>query len=346
MNFSLFLLPLLTSFVLAVLVLIAMILWGKKMMLVDERVESRHIHQKGISRFGGVALIVAFIVSVLLDKNLVIDLPLFGLLVASMAILFFGVIDDLKQLSWRSQLFFQVVLVLFMYFMGAKLQFVSNPFGGIFLFQGVTGAFLCIAISVVWVVFLMNAINWVDGIDGVAGGITFISGLSILFLSLRPEVNQPPISIITAILLGSLAAFLLLNFHPAKIIAGTSGSMFMGFILAILAIFAGAKIATTLLVLAVPIIDALWVIGQRFKSGVSIFSGDRRHLHFRLLELGWSKGNICFFYYAVTALVSFVALNTRALGKLTAIFVVALIMLVILVVISKKTEPRNVNSAQ
>jgi len=116
----------------------------------------------------------------------------------------------------------------------------------------------------------MNAINWVDGLDGVAGGITFIGVLSVFFLSQRENVNQPPITIISAILLGSLAAFLIFNFHSAKIMAGTSGSMFMGFILAILAIFAGAKIATTFLVLTIPIIDALWVIGQRFQFFLQI----------------------------------------------------------------------------
>jgi len=307
MNYSLFLMPLAVSFIVAVFILIAIILFGRKNGEADLRIESRHVHRSGISRFGGVALIISFIIAVLIDRNLVIDAPLVGLILALVLILFFGVIDDLRQLSWRTQFFFQIALVLFVYFIGIRLEFVSNPFGGIFLFTGSVGIFLSLVISIVWIVFIMNAINWVDGLDGVAGGITFIGVLSVFFLSQRENVNQPPITIISAILLGSLAAFLIFNFHSAKIMAGTSGSMFMGFILAILAIFAGAKIATTFLVLTIPIIDALWVIGQRFRAGVSIFSPDKRHLHFRLLEIGWSQKQICFFYYAVTAIVSFVA---------------------------------------
>jgi UDP-GlcNAc:undecaprenyl-phosphate GlcNAc-1-phosphate transferase len=340
MNYDLFLMPLLTSFVIAASFLIAIIFFGKKGFPIDARIQSRHIHQKGILRFGGVALIVAFVAAVLLDRSLVVDLPLKGLLIATLAILVFGVIDDLRQMSWQLQLLFQIVLVVCIYFVGIRLQFVSNPFGGIFLLQGTLGSFIAMAISIGWVVFLMNALNWVDGVDGVAGGITLVGAVAIFFLSLRPEVNQPPIGIIAASLIGGLIAFILLNFYPAKIIAGTSGSMFMGFMLAVLAIFAGAKIATTLLVLAVPIMDAFWVIGERLKMGASIFSPDKRHLHFRLLELGWSVKKICFFYYSITVLVAVIALNTRALGKLVAILLVVSFILIVFVIIRKRVAEK------
>ena len=345
MYYDLFLIPLFTSFVIAVFFLIGIILLGRKFSIVDDRIGSRHLHQKGTLRFGGVAIILAFILAVLIDKKLVIDPPLMGLLLASIAILFFGVFDDLKQVAWSWQLLFQIMLVVLVYLMGSRLQFVTNPFGGIFLFTTSIGLVLGLIISIVWVVFLINAINWIDGIDGVAGGIAFIGGLSILLLSMRPEVNQPPITIITAILLGAFLAFLLFNFFPAKIIAGTSGSMFMGFILGVLGIFAGAKIATTLLVLTVPIIDAIWVIGERWTAGVSIFSGDKRHLHFRLLELGWSQRNVCLFYYLITIVIAFIALNTRALGKISAIFFVALVMFLVLIFIRKKIISRSTISS-
>jgi UDP-GlcNAc:undecaprenyl-phosphate GlcNAc-1-phosphate transferase len=346
MNYNLFLAPLLVSFAIAVAVLVAIILWSKKKPLLDGRIESRHVHQKGISRFGGVAIIIAFVATILIDKKLVVDSPLMGLLIAVVAILFFGVLDDLKQISWKAQFLFQIGLVVLVYSMGIRLEFISNPFGGIFLLQGVIGTIFCIVISIIWVVLLTNAINWVDGLDGVAGGITLIGGLSIFFLSLRPEVNQPPIAIIAATLVGAMLAFLLFNFFPSKIIAGTSGSIFMGFVLSILAIFAGAKIATTLLVMAVPIIDALWVIGERWHAGVSIFSGDRRHLHFRLLELGWSVRKICFFYYAITAVVALVALNTHALGKFATFVVLTVCMVAFFVAIRGKIGIKNMNEAQ
>ncbi|EKD58925.1 MAG: glycosyl transferase family 4 [uncultured bacterium] len=211
--------------------------------------------------------------------------------------------------------------------MGVRLQYVTNPFGGVFLFEGFSGHVISLFFSTIWIVFIMNAMNWIDGVDGASGGVTFIGAVTIFFLSLRPEVNQPPVAIITSALLGALGAFLFFNFYPAKILAGTSGAIFMGFILAIMAVFAGAKIATTLLVLSIPIIDALWVVSQRYLSGHSIFLPDKKHLHFRLLDAGWSHRSICFFYYAITIIISFIALNTYALGKILAFFLVAIMML-------------------
>jgi len=274
----------------------------------------------------------------------VITVPLLGVLLASGAILVFGVVDDIKQLGWKSQLFFQLVIVALVYIVGVKLQYVSNPLGGIFFFDGGLAYLLGLVVSIIWVVFLMNVINWVDGVDGVSGGITFIAAGTIFILSQRPEVNQPPVGIITAALVGSLAAFLLLNFYPAKIMAGTSGSMFMGFMLAILAIFAGAKIATTLMVLAVPIIDALWVMGERLRQRKSVFMADRRHLHYRLLELGWSAKKICIFYYLVTVLISVLALNVRAVGKAASLIVILIASMAMLVIASRKVAaPKNLN---
>jgi UDP-GlcNAc:undecaprenyl-phosphate GlcNAc-1-phosphate transferase len=227
------------------------------------------------------------------------------------------------------------------YIKGVRLDYISNPFGGIFLFHNYGGFIVGIIVVVIWTVLLINSMNWIDGIDGISSGISLIGGATIFFLSLRPEVNQPPIGIISTVFMGGLLAFLLFNFHPAKIIAGTSGSMFMGFVLAVLAIFSGEKIATTLLVLAVPIVDALWVIGERFQSKKSIFSADRRHLHYRLLELGWSPKKICIFYYAITAFIAVLALNTRAAGKTITFVLFGVIMLGMLIWIRNKVSQKT-----
>jgi len=155
-------------------------------------------------------------------------------------------------------------------------------------------------------------------------------------LSLNPEVNQPPVGIIAVILAGAVLGFLIFNFYPAGIMAGTSGAMFMGFALAALAIFAGTKIATALLIMAIPIIDVFWVMGERIKAGDSIFKSDTRHLHRKLMELGWTQRKIALFFYAVTFLIAVVALNTRTIGKLITIILVAVIMVTALIIINKK----------
>ncbi|EKE25470.1 MAG: undecaprenyl-phosphate alpha-N-acetylglucosaminyltransferase [uncultured bacterium] len=187
----------------------------------------------------------------------------------------------------------------------------------------------------------MNAMNWVDGMDGVSGVITLVAIITIFFLSLKPEVNQPPIGIVTAALAGSLVAFLIYNYNPARIMAGTSGSMFMGFILAVLAIFAGAKIATTLMVLAIPIIDALWVLGERIYLKKSIFEADQRHLHFRLLKIGWSVRKIFLFYFLTTSVIAVLALRMRSIGKIATMLIFALFLVLILLYLARKVSSEN-----
>lgn len=335
---NLFWIPFLTSFTISALLLILFILANRKKTFDDMRISDRHIHHRGISRFGGVALIISFTAALLLNKMLVITVPLMAIFITSGVILIFGIIDDIRQISWKIQIFFQAGIVLFVYSMGVHLQYMTNPLGGIFLFNDSFGYVFGLIITLVWAVLLMNSMNWIDGVDGVSSGITFIGGLAIFILSLRPEVNQPPISIIAAALIGCTAALMLFNFHPAKILAGTSGSMFMGFILAILAIFAGAKIATTLLVMAVPIVDAFWVIGERIRSGDSIFSADKRHLHYRLMELGWSPKIICIFYYVITAFIAVLALNTGAVGKTITFIIFVFVMVGLLAVINRRVN--------
>lgn len=338
MGYELFATPLFVSFAVCAVLVNIFIFFAKKKKIFDSRTSNRHIHMPGLSRMGGVAIILAFLLALYLNKKLVLSFPLLGVYVGSLSILLFGIWDDFKQLGWKTQLAFQILLVVVVYFLGLKLNFVSNPFGGLFIFSGLAGQIVGLMISVIWIVLLMNAMNWVDGADGVSGGVTLICATTIFFLSMRPEVNQPPVAIITSALAGSLLAFLIFNINPAKILAGTSGSMFMGFILSSLAIFAGAKIATTLLVLAVPIVDAFWVIIQRFRHKGSIFSPDKRHLHFRLIELGWSQRKICFFYWSITIFIAIIALNTRASGKIMAFIFVAVALLAMMSLIENKSK--------
>jgi len=144
------------------------------------------------------------------------------------------------------------------------------------------------------------------------------------------------------ILAGSVLGFLVFNFNPSRILAGTSGSMFMGFSLAVLAIFSGTKIATALLVLALPIIDLVWVIGERIRQKKSIFKPDRNHLHYKLLELGWSQSKINALFYFITLIMAAIALNTRILGKSITFLAATLLLVLALAVINNKTKRNSI----
>jgi UDP-GlcNAc:undecaprenyl-phosphate GlcNAc-1-phosphate transferase len=291
-----------------------------------------------VCRIGGVAIIIGFAVALLLDGNLIISEKLWGIIIVSFLILIFGIIDDFLELDWKAQLIFQISIALLIFVFGVRVEYITNPAGGLIFLN--VGKYLIpsFVFIMIWIVLLINSMNWVDGIDGLSGGATLIGILTIFFLSLKPEVNQPPVGIIAMALAGSILGFLIFNFYPSKILAGTSGSMFFGFILATLAIFAGTKIATALLVMAVPIIDALWVIGERLRSGNSIFKSDNRHLHYKLLEIGWSPKKITLFLYAVTFSIAIVAVNTRAIGKIITLTLIIAIMVSALIFIGRKLE--------
>ncbi len=322
--------PFLIALVISVGIVFLILRWDEKgrfkKFFLKNRKTKRHIHKKNISRLGGVAIILAFIITILIDKNLVISNVLWGMILGSLIILVVGVWDDFKEIDWRWQLFFQIIAVGFIFLFGAKINYISNPFGEVIHFDTPIKMALGILLGIVWSLILMNALNWLDGIDGLSGGISLIAIIAIFLLALKPEVNQPPVAIIAMAFAGGLLGFLLFNFYPAKIMAGTSGAFFMGFILAGLSIFAGTKIATTLLVLTIPVLDFFWVVGERIKSGKSIFEPDQKHLHHRLLKLGWSQKKIVLFFCAITLIIAGLALTVSTVSKIILVFLFSMVM--------------------
>ncbi len=325
MRIELFLFPFLIAFSLTIGLILLFVLTPLFRRSVW-RSDKRHAEKKAISRLGGTAMLIAFAFAFFFDTHLVITRELYGLLFGSLLILIFGLWDDLSELGWKVQIFFQVALTALIFIFGMRIVMLSNPFGGVWMLPYsdlVIPGFLALF---VWFFLVMNAMNWLDGIDGACGGVSLITLVTIFFLSLKPEVYQPPIAIIAIIGIGVVAGFLLFNTYPARILAGTTGSMFLGFLIAVLAIIAGTKIATALLVLALPISDALFVIWRRLRDGVSIVQADKRHLHYRLMTLGWSERQIAWFFFGVTGSIALIALNTQALGKFFALLLVSLLI--------------------
>ena len=134
----------------------------------------------------------------------------------------------------------------------SKQYFIANPFGGVI---SLNNPAIYYFFYILYFLVFLNSLNWLDGTDGLAGGVTLASLATIFFLSFKPEVNQPAVAILCVIAGGAVLGFLVFNFNPAKILAGTSGAWFFGFILASLSIFAGAKIATVMMAVLIPILD-------------------------------------------------------------------------------------------
>lgn len=334
-----FFLPFALAFLFSVALLaFAVFLSGK--FLPDVRDEKGRLHKR-ISRFGGVALVLSFLAAVAMNGDIEISPQLIGLLVGAVLVLFVGSWDDLVPLPWIAQMLFQVVLGSLIFLFGMRAWVVTNPFGEPLFLRPEEWALPSFLIGLLWTVLVMNAVNWADGVDGLLGGVALVAFSAIFLVSLRPDVNQPAVAVLAAILVGLSLGFLLFNVPPARIIAGTAGAFFIGFMIAALSLFAGAKIATALLVLSVPVLDALFVVRGRIRDGVSPFrGGDARHLHDKLRETGWSDRRIAFSYAAVSAVAAIAALSLPTLGKLSFLLALSLSFVFFVISVERKIGRR------
>ena len=292
----------------------------------------------GLSRFGGLAMMAAFFLTCFTDPHLVITPEFYGLFGASALVFLFGTWDDIAELGWKAQIFFQSATAIVLFVFGMRILSITNPFGGVLIFSSDHLIIFGFLLLFFWVLLIMNSINWLDGLDGLCGSVSFITFVTSFLLCLKPEVHQPPIAILSAIGAGVSLGFLVFNIHPARILAGTAGSMFLGIVISVLAVIAGTKIATAFLVLALPIADAFFVIAHRLFSHASIFESDDRHLHYQLVRLGWSEKKITLFFASVTACIAIIALHTAALGKFFAVIAVLVIVFSVILFVHQRVR--------
>jgi UDP-GlcNAc:undecaprenyl-phosphate/decaprenyl-phosphate GlcNAc-1-phosphate transferase len=176
-----------------------------------------------------------------------------------------------------------------------------------------------------------------DGLDGLVSGVTTIGAIIIFIVSLTWDVPLAGTSALALIVSGLFGGFLIWNFFPAKIFLGEAGSTLAGFLLGILAIISGGKIATALLVMGIPILDAVWVISRRlFLEKTSPTHADRKHLHFRLLDAGLSHRQAVLLIYLLVVLFGSLSLYNTTQGKLILLGLVVVTMLVLAAVIIRR----------
>ena len=182
---------------------------------------------------------------------------------------------------------------------GLVIDQFNNPFGGVIHLPLI----VAIGFTLFWIVGFMNTLNWMDGLDGLAGSVTLVAAAVLFFHTFFRPPGDPQftISLLPAALGGAVIGFLPFNWHPARIIMGDVGAMFLGFTLAVISIIGGAKIATALLALWLPILDVAWVIVYRVLNGRSPLKADRGHLHHRLLDLGWTQRQIVLLFTGISA---------------------------------------------
>ena len=329
--------------------------WALRRHVIDNAnlAPDRKIHPLPIPLGGGVALFLAFtIVSwavALLTPDLFggFFLPkhLVGMTVAGVVLIVGGYLDDRYHLTASRQVLFPVVAALGIIAVGIGVTYITNPFGGtvdlthpawqLFTLGGRPYRIVLFAdlFAFAWLLATTYTTKILDGLDGLVAGVTTIGGIVIAVLSLTKEVTQPETALLAVTLAGAAAGFLIWNWHPAKIFLGEGGSTYTGFMLGTLAIIAGGKIATALLILGIPALDVAWAILRRLSGKRKATQADRGHLHFRLLDAGLTVRQAVLLLYTVTAVFGSVTLVTRGQQKVYALIALALVMVTLAVAV-------------
>lgn len=294
----------------------------------------RRVHTNPVPRGLGVAIFLAFLVGIGASYFLPVERQpeeterILLTVVGGAIIVGVMLVDDAISLGPRTKLLWQVMaasIVILPRFRGDEhgivMQQINSPFGGTLIMPLV----LAVLVTFVWIVGLMNVMNWVDGLDGLAGSVTLVSCVVLFIHTYFGPDNTPQftISLLPLALGAAIMGFLPFNWHPAKLIMGDAGAMFLGFTLAVISIIGGAKIATALLVLGLPILDGLWVVAFRFFHGRSPLYADKGHLHHRLLAGGWGQRQIVLFVAGISAIFGSAALllPTRELKLVTFVMI-------------------------
>ena len=297
----------------------------------------RKIHERPIAKLGGLAILGSFlaillVLSVFGFTDEISTLRIAGFVVGSVILMIGGILDDKYDLAPKWQIIFPILAASVVVLLGTHISYITNPLGGsIVLDKYKLGTFPVWGSVFVffWILGLTYTTKFLDGMDGLVGGISGIAGLVIFGLSLAPEVRQTSTAFIALIFAAACFGFLPYNFYPAKIFLGEGGSTFTGFMVGVLAVISGGKIATALLVLGIPVLDAGWVIVRRVWFGASPFHGDKRHLHFRLLDIGLSQRQAVLFLYLLAAIFGGVAVFLQSWGKLIALGVLSIVMVAV-----------------
>lgn len=292
----------------------------------------RKVHKKPMPVMGGLMIYLGFLFGYMLFAPQ--STQMLAILIASFIVVITGILDVINPLRAREKLVGQIVAALIIVFYGKILLNDISFFGYYFDF-----GWLAYPITLVFIVAVMNCINLIDGLDGLADGISMIFFITIGVLAFIMH-NLGSLEITIAfIMIGACLGFLIFNFNPAKIFMGEIGSMFLGFMIAVVCLLGFKAVTLTslvvpMLILAIPILDTLFAILRRIIHHKPIYEADKQHLHHQLLNKKFSQKTTVLIIYAVSILFSsasiFYVLKDRKIGAIIYVILVLLITWVVL----------------
>jgi len=321
--------------------------------IVDKPDGNRKKHSQATPLLGGVAIFLSFFIVIFLSVDRVLsgNLTLFhwlGVFVGACILMIGGFIDDKYGLKPSRQLIFPILAVLAVVIGGVCVEKISNPFGSYIYLDALSFDFsivshffsfsiLSFLLISFWLLGMMYTTKILDGLDGLVAGVTSIGAFIIFIFTMTDQYYQSDIAWAALMLAGASLGFLIFNWHPAKIFLGEGGSLFLGYILGVLAIISGGKIAIALLVMGLPIMDLAWTIVRRIWQGKNPFKfSDRKHLHFRLVDSGLGQKKSVLVFYFFSSIFGLSALFLQSAGKLYALVLLALIMFSFILIFNYK----------
>jgi UDP-GlcNAc:undecaprenyl-phosphate GlcNAc-1-phosphate transferase len=284
-----------------------------------------------VPRLGGTAIYFSFM-SVVIAAMVIPRLmgnawplhgrALMGVLGPALLVFLLGLWDDVRSLNAYWKFAVETVAAIWLYAGGYGIHNLGLIHGG----RPLEWVY-CLPLTILWVLLITNAFNLIDGLDGLAAGSAVFSTVVVLVMSLIAP--NPLVAFFALALAGATLGFLRFNFHPATIFLGDSGSLFIGFMLAALAL-AGSQKAPTIVAVAIPIVslgfpilDVALAVIRRFLAGKPLFDGDKSHIHHKLVKRGLSQREAVLTLYAVTAGFGFLSLvllqQRRAIALVLAI---------------------------
>lgn len=298
------------------------------------RPNTRHIHKRTTPKLGGLAIFFGFLLGYMFfgTHSSIMNAVLIG----SFIIIIVGVIDDITELGPLTKFVGQLAAALVIVFYGKLLIQDITAFGLYINFS-----YLSYPLTIFFIIGCINCINLIDGIDGLSGGISSIYYLTIgIIATIQGKTGLD--FVLAFVMLGSTLGFLVYNFHPASIFAGDSGSMFMGFIISVIALLGFKNVTMTsliipLLILAIPILDTLFAIIRRVLKRESPAKGDKLHIHHQLLNRNLSQRTTVLIILGIDALFA-VASIIYVLNDIMLGYIIYGILLIIVLVFIMKTN--------
>lgn len=296
---------------------------------------ARRINKKPMPSAGGLAIIISFIISVLVLMPMIVPIELEGksyfnymlpVVAAIVVLAITGLIDDVKELSAGLKMLGMIAAsVIIWVFTDFRLDDFKIPFGGPFLHFA---PWLSFILTIIWIVSIMNAVNLIDGLDGLASGVSMISlvTMGIVAYFFLPGNNLfLPLTIFVLVL--AILGFFPYNYHPAIIYLGDTGSLFLGFMISVLALqglknATAVAVVTPIIILGVPIWDTFMAIIRRTLSGEKFYKPDRNHLHHRLLSLGLTHRGTVLVIYGISMIFSMISLLLNVSSRIGGVLLV------------------------